>query len=344
MRQAVVEGRMADVDLERPGRRAGPSRRAFAVGTAAALLVGSFRPAAAQVADPRPPTVDVSDLHEVAEGVWVLRDHRVWLVPNIGIILGRDAALVVDTGLGPANGERVLDIARRLAGPRRLFLTLTHFHPEHGYGAQVFRPDATIVYNAAQRDELVEKGKRYLDLFRRTQSPAAAAALDGTRIVMPHAVYDGPRAEIDLGGRTVELHTFGTAHTRGDQIVVLPKERVLFAGDLIEERMFPIFPWFPPADTDVDGARWVDVLNGFRRFDPTLVVPGHGDPGGIAIASNLAAQIVDVGRKVRAWQASGKTVEQIIRDDKAALVAATPTWEHPDLIDWQIAYAMARPA
>jgi len=151
--------------------------------------------------------VDVSNLQEVAEGVWVVGDHRIRLVPNIGIILGADAALVVDTGLGPANGERVLTLARRIAGNRRLLLTLTHFHPEHGYGAQVFRPDAMIIYNRIQRDELQQKGARYVELFRQTQSKAAADALDGTRIVMPHFVYDGPSAQIDLGGRTVELHT-----------------------------------------------------------------------------------------------------------------------------------------
>ncbi len=319
------------------------SRRAFKASAMATALCASIGSVAAQVTDLRPPTVDTSNPEEIAEGVWIVRDHRIWLVPNIAIILGRDAALVVDTGLGPANGERVLALARRLAGSRQLILTLTHFHPEHGYGAQVFRRDASIIYNRAQRDELIEKGARYIDLFRKTQSPAAAAALDGTEIVMPHVVYDGSRAEIDLGGRTVELQTFGTAHTRGDQ-VFLPRERTLFAGDLIEERMFPIFPWFPPADTEVDGLRWVSVLNGFRRLDPALIVPGHGDPGQIGIALNLASQIETVRRKVRALRAAGKTAEEIIREDKPEIIAATPDWEHPDLLDWEINYFAAQPS
>ncbi len=320
------------------------SRRAFAAAGTVALLGAGLKPAAAQVADPRPPTVDTSDPKEVADGVWVVRDHRIWLVPNIGIILGKDAALVVDCGLGPANGEKVLDLARRLAGPRRLMLTLTHFHPEHGYGAQVFRPDATILYNRAQRDELAEKGARYIDLFRNTQSAAAAAALEGTEIVMPHAVYDGSRTEIDLGGRTVELHNWGTAHTRGDQIAFLPKERILFAGDLIEERMFPIFPWFPPADVDVDGRRWTHVLSDFQRFDPALIVPGHGDPGTIDVALTLASHIHAVGRRVRALREAGKPADAIVRKIKPDIVAAFPGWEHPDLIDWEVNYFAAQPA
>ncbi len=319
------------------------------LGMAAVAFAGSDLGAAAQGADPkfidlRPPTVDASNLKEVAKGVWVVGDHRIWLVPNIGIILGDDAALIVDCGLGPANGERVLDLARRIAGTRRLFLTVTHFHPEHGYGAQVFQPDATIIYNRAQRDELQEKGARYIDLFRKTQTPAAAAALDGTRIVMPHFTYDGPSAELDLGGRKVELRTWGTAHTRGDQVVFLPQERVLFAGDLIEERMFPIFPWFPPMDQEIDNARWVGILNAFESFNPAVIVPGHGDLGDLRIARNLASHIETVGQDVRKLRQAGRTADQIIAEYKPKVIAANPGWEHPDLINWEIGYFAARPA
>ena len=311
---------------------------------AAVLLAGSLRPsgAGAQVADPRPPVVDTSNLQEIAPGVWVVRDHRTWLVPNIGIVLGQDAALVVDTGLGPANGERVLDLARRLAGNRRLLLTLTHFHPEHGYGAQVFRPDATILYNRAQHNELQEKGARYLDLFRQTQGKAAVDALEGTRITLPHATYEGPRAELDFGGRKVELRTWGTAHTRGDQVVYLPQERILFAGDLIEERSFPIFPWFPPVDTEVDDAQWVAVLNGFEYFDPAVIVPGHGDLGDFQIARRLASHIEDVGQEVRKLRTAGRTADQVIAALKPRIIAAYPGWEHPELIDWELGYFAAQ--
>src|SRR2546430_698126 len=78
--------------------------------------------------------------------------------------------------------------------------------------------------------------------------------------VEPDDVYDGAVHELDLGGRRVELRTWGLAHTRGDQVVFLPEERVLFTGDLVEERCFAIFPYFPPDDVDVDGERWISVL------------------------------------------------------------------------------------
>ena len=218
-------------------------------------------------AAPPPPNVDPAALDEIAEGVFVIRDRRVPLVPNIGIILGGDAALVVDTGMGPANGRKVLEAARRLAGTRPLILTLTHYHPEHGFGAQAFKGAARITYNRAQRDELQAKGEAYLNMFK-TFGPGVAAALEGTEIVMPDDVYDGPSAEIDLGGRKVELRNWGLAHTRGDQVVWLPAERILFTGDLAEERIFPIFPWFPPDDTDLDAARWASILGELEAWKP----------------------------------------------------------------------------
>ena len=73
---------------------------------------------------PQPPAphVDPTALKEIASGVYVITDRRVPLVPNIGIILGSGAALVVDTGMGPVNGQKVLDCAKKLAGGRPLIV------------------------------------------------------------------------------------------------------------------------------------------------------------------------------------------------------------------------------
>jgi hypothetical protein len=69
---------------------------------------------------------------------------------------------------GPANGAKVLGVAKDLAGPRPLILTLTHFHPEHGFGAQAFKGAGKIIYNEAQRDELKRKGEAFSACFARS--------------------------------------------------------------------------------------------------------------------------------------------------------------------------------
>jgi glyoxylase-like metal-dependent hydrolase (beta-lactamase superfamily II) len=286
---------------------------------------------------PPAPTVDPTALKEVATGVFVICDHRVPLVPNIGIILGSNTALVVDTGMGPANGKKILEAARRIAGQRPLVLTLTHFHPEHGFGAQAFKGAAKIHYNRSQWDELKAKGEGYLDMFK-TFGPGVAAALEGTELVHPDEVYDGASISIDLGERAVELRTWGLAHTAGDQVVWLPQERILFTGDLAEERVFPIFPWFPPNDADIDAERWAQILTELASWKPAIVVPGHGDYGGAEILTAVRDYIIDLGERVAAERKSGKDADAIITSLAPKIRAEHPDWAAPEWIDFAIRY------
>jgi glyoxylase-like metal-dependent hydrolase (beta-lactamase superfamily II) len=276
---------------------------------------------------------------EIAPGVYVVPDGRVPLVPNVGIVLGDDAALVVDTAMGPRNGGRVHELARELAGGRRLLLTITHFHPEHGYGAQAFR-DATIVVNRAQLDEFHDKAAGYLEMFR-TFGPAVAEQLEGVELVEPDEVYDGDVHVLDLGGRRVELRTWGQAHTRGDQVVWLPEERVLFTGDLVEERCFAIFPYFPPEDADVDGERWLAVLERLEALGPAVVVPGHGGVGGVEVvetARNYIAQLRDESRRLRV---EGVPVDAAAEQLDASFRVRHPDWVQPEWIGFGVRHFYA---
>lgn len=286
---------------------------------------------------PPPPDVDPAGLREIAPGVFVIPDGRVPLVPNIGIVVGEHTALVIDAGMGPANGRKVLQAAKRVAGGRKLILTVTHFHPEHGFGAQAFKGAARITYNKAQRDELKAKGEAYLGMFKGF-GPGVAAALGGTELVMPDDVYEGATSEIDLGGRKVELRTWGLAHTRGDQIVWLPAERILFTGDLAEERIFPIFPWFPPNDADIDAANWAKTLGELASWNPAIVVPGHGDVGGAEILRAVRDYMLDLGKRVAAECKAGKDADAIVKELGPKVRAEFPEWESPEWIDFAIRY------
>ncbi|MFG2974560.1 MBL fold metallo-hydrolase [Streptomyces sp. NPDC048331] len=277
-----------------------------------------------------PPPVVTGPPVEVSEGVFVIPDQRVELVPNVGIVLGEKAALVIDTGLGPRNGALVLEQARRLAGGRHLYLTLTHFHPEHGFGAQAFKgAAATIVYNRGQRAELRRKGAGYLDMFK-ALSPAVAAELAGVELVDPDLIYEG-EAEIDLGGRTVLLREVGPAHTRSDQIVLVDG-RVLFAGDLLETRIFPIAPYFPPHDTDVDGEGWIGALDLLAALAPRTVVPGHGEVTDASLIHDVRDYLVHVRDEALRLRGRGATADETAATVDANARSRWPSWERPEWI------------
>ncbi|XVS66091.1 MBL fold metallo-hydrolase [Actinosynnema sp. CA-299493] len=270
------------------------------------------------------PAVRVADARELARDLVVVPDGGVPLVPNIGVIGGSHSVLVVETGLGVRNAEAVLEFAVEHARGRRLYLTTTHFHPEHAFGAQVFAGEATFLLNRDQADDLARKGPGYLEMFRGL-GESVARRLDGVELVRPDVVYDHEHS-LDLGGRVVELRATGRAHSRGDQVVRVPDADVLFTGDLVEAGQFAIFPWFPPHDTDVSGTRWLAVAERLADTGARTVVPGHGEVGD----ARLLADVRDYLRLLRdetwARRDSAMGEEAIVAEVEALMVDRHPEW------------------
>jgi glyoxylase-like metal-dependent hydrolase (beta-lactamase superfamily II) len=268
-----------------------------------------------------PPLIPVDLTEEVAERVYVMPDQRVEFVPNVGIVVGDRSVLVIDTAMGPRNGERILGEARRLGEERRLLLTTTHFHPEHAFGSQSFS-DATYVCNAAQAEEMAAKGPEYIEMFSGF-GPGLAELLADVELVAPDVTYDGEKAQLDLGGVVVQLINIGQAHTLGDQVVFLPDSGVLFAGDLAEDRFLPIFP-----DEDADGLLWLGALDRLDALSPRIVVGGHGEVGDVSLIAAERDYLVAVRDRVVALRADGVPLEQIGEQLEPELAERQAGWDN----------------
>jgi glyoxylase-like metal-dependent hydrolase (beta-lactamase superfamily II) len=277
------------------------------------------------------PVVHVEGVQELARDLVVIPDRRVPLVPNIGVIGGRSAVLVVETGMGPRNAEKVLEFAADHAKGRRLYLTTTHFHPEHAFGAQVFAGEATFLLNRDQAEDLEVKGPGYLEMFKGL-GKTVARRLQGVELARPDVVYD-QAYDLDLGGRVVQLRATGRAHSRGDQVVRVPDADVLFTGDLVEAGQFAIFPWFPPHDTDVSGTRWIAVMEKLAAESPGIVVPGHGEIGG----ARLLADVRDYLRLLRdeTWARRDSALDErtIVEEISALMTERHPEWVGQEWIE-----------
>jgi glyoxylase-like metal-dependent hydrolase (beta-lactamase superfamily II) len=277
------------------------------------------------------PVVHVEGVQELARDLVVIPDRRVPLVPNIGVIGGRSAVLVVETGMGPRNAEKVLEFAADHAKGRRLYLTTTHFHPEHAFGAQVFAGEATFLLNRDQAEDLEVKGPGYLEMFKGL-GKTVARRLQGVELARPDVVYD-QAYDLDLGGRVVQLRATGRAHSRGDQVVRVPDADVLFTGDLVEAGQFAIFPWFPPHDTDVSGTRWIAVMEKLAAQSPGIVVPGHGEIGG----ARLLADVRDYLRLLRdeTWARRDSALDErtIVEEISALMTERHPEWVGQEWIE-----------
>lgn len=275
------------------------------------------------------PVVQVSGAVEVASDLLVIPNNHVGLVPNIGVIGGTGAVLVVDTGLGADNAAEVLAFASEVARGRRLYLTTTHFHPEHAFGASAFA--GSYVVNRAQADDLTRKGPGYLEMFRGFGG-AVADRLAGVEVPVPDVVFDGVH-ELDLGGRTVVLRPTGRGHTVGDQVIEVPDAGVLFTGDLAETGQFAIFPWFPPHDTDVSGVAWIGVLDQLIAAGPRVVVPGHGSVGDLSVLAGVRDYLRELRDETWRRRGSAMAVEKIVAEVRAVLVERHPDWAGQEWIE-----------
>ncbi|WP_086843612.1 MBL fold metallo-hydrolase [Amycolatopsis kentuckyensis] len=280
--------------------------------------------------EPTDPAVRVSGAREIAPDLLVIPNDHVDLVPNIGVVGGTEAVLVVDTGIGTANAAQVLAFAREVAKGRRLYLTTTHFHPEHAFGAQVFAGEATYLVNRAQAEDLATRGPGYLEMFRGL-GETIARRLDGVSVPTPDVVYD--EHTLDLGGRTVRLRPTGRGHTAGDQVVEVPDAGVLFTGDLAETGQFAIFPWFPPHDTDVSGVDWLAVMDRLVSARPRVVVPGHGDIGGLPVLTDVRDYLRELRDETWRRRDSAMDTGQLVEEVRAVLVERHPEWTGREWIE-----------
>lgn len=276
------------------------------------------------------PIVQVTDVQEVARDLVVIPNRRVQLVPNIGIIGGTHSVLVVETGMGPRNAEKVLAFAADYARGRELYLTTTHFHPEHAFGAQVFAGQATYLLDQAQADDLASKGPGYLGMFRGLGEPVARQ-LEGVELAAPDVVYDGSY-DLDLGGRVVQLRATGRAHTKGDQVITVPDAGVMFTGDLVETGQFAIFPWFPPHDTDVSGTRWITVMERLAAAHPQVVVPGHNDIDGPQLLTDVHDYLTLLRDETWRRQDSAMGEDTIAAEVADLMIKRHPDWEGQEWI------------
>ena len=205
-----------------------------------------------------------------------ISDH-VWAImgfPNIAIIVGSHATLVVDTGLGPKNGATAARVAGKLApNNHKLFLTTTHFHPEHAAGEPGFPSNTILIRNAVQQQEMEKHGQEMIDMFSE-RSAQNKELLAGVQLRPPDVIFDR-EAAIDLGGGVrARLLWFGGAHTKGDELTLVEPDRTLISGDVVQNKTMPNI--FGDGGTP---ATWLAVLDKVAALNAAHVLPDHSAPG-----------------------------------------------------------------
>jgi glyoxylase-like metal-dependent hydrolase (beta-lactamase superfamily II) len=264
------------------------------------------------------PLVKENATVKLAEHTYVIPDFNVGLVPNVGIIVGSRATLVIDPGLGRRNGETVLREVAKISRNGEMFIGSTHFHAEHTTGYLAFPPTAKYVNSTVQEAEFAQGGAQQIEAFSR-RSPMTAELLKGATQRKADITFDREHT-LDLGGVRVRLLVVGPTHTRGDTAFFVEPDGVLFSGDVVMNNSFLA------AGQASSMKAWLAAFDAFEAMRPRAVVPSHGAVGDSSIIAVNRTIMQDVQARARALKAEGRSADYAATTVQMEFQAKHPDW------------------
>lgn len=202
---------------------------------------------------------------ELAEGVY---GYTAEGDPNSGVIIGDDSVMIIEAQATPRMAKDVIDKVRSVTDKPIKYLVLTHYHAVRVLGASAYGAEE-IIASEKTNEMILERGaqdwksefERFPRLFRGHES------IPG--LTYPTMIFK-EKMTVMMGKRKVEIMHVGEGHTRGDAVVWLPEEKVLFAGDLVEYGATPYCG-------DAQLKNWSQTLQKLSALHPKALVPGRGD-------------------------------------------------------------------
>src|SRR5215813_12949320 len=242
--------------------------------------------------------------------------------PNTGIVVGDDAVMVIDTQATPVMAQDVIRRIREVTEKPVKYVVLSHYHAVRVLGASAYGAEHVI----ASRDTwdlIVERGEadmkseieRFPRLFRAVES------IPG--LTRPTLVFE-KRLTLWLGKLEVDLLQLGRGHTKGDTVVWLPKEKILFSGDLVEYGATPY-------TGDAYLSDWPATLDALAALKPAKLVPGRGaslqTPAEVrAGLDGTRAFVTEMFDAVKRAASAGKDLRTTYRETYAALKPKYGAW------------------
>jgi len=210
---------------------------------------------------------------------------------NTGFIVGQDGVIVLDSKMTPDAAKTVLAAIAKFSPYPITDIILSHSDADHVNGLSGFPAGIRII---AQ-----ENCKREMEASKGT---AMAAPQD----YLPSQTFD-KELDLTLDGVRVQLRHWVPAHTGGDLVMILPDERIVFGGDLIDLTQFALVHQQKGGSTE----GWIASMKGILAIDADTFVSGHGD---LQTKETLKARLAAVEarrEKIKEMVAAGKSLDEI---------------------------------
>jgi glyoxylase-like metal-dependent hydrolase (beta-lactamase superfamily II) len=227
---------------------------------------------------------------------------------NIGLILGDNEALVIDTRSTHTQAREILAHVGNLTDTPVTVVVDTHGHFDHAFGNNVFRP--AVIWGHERCVSFIERTGDARRSKIAQEEPQLAYDLGEVVIDPPDKTF-AEAATIEVGGRAVDLRYLGRGHTDHDIVISVPGTGVLWAGDLLEGGAVPFFGDGYPLDWPATATALAELVG------DGVVVPGHGDHAGRAFADSQAASFAVLAALARDVLAGELSLDDAVADETA---------------------------
>ncbi|HYD68162.1 MBL fold metallo-hydrolase [Azospirillum sp.] len=242
--------------------------------------------------------------------------------PNTGIVIGDDAVMVIDTQATPVMAQDVIRRIREVTDKPIRHVVLSHYHAVRVLGASGYAPQQ-IIASQDTYDLIVERGEadmaseigRFPRLFRAVESVPG--------LTWPTIAFRGEMT-LWLGKLEVKILQLGRGHSKGDTVVWLPQQKILFSGDLVEYGATPYCG-------DAYFTHWPATLDAIAALKPEKLVPGRGaaltTPEQVKEGlDGTRAFVSELFAEVKKGAAAGKDLNAVYKDTYAALKPKYGHW------------------
>ncbi|SOZ38621.1 MBL fold metallo-hydrolase [Cupriavidus neocaledonicus] len=190
--------------------------------------------------------------------------------PNSGVVIGDDGVLIVDTTATPAMAQDLIARIRAITDKPIKYVVLSHYHAVRVLGASAYFAEGAqqIIASRGTYEMIVERGEADMksEIERFPRLFAGVETVPG--LTWPTLVFD-KEITLFLGQLEVRIAHLGSGHTKGDTVVWLPQQKVLFSGDLVEYDAACYCG-------DAQLAEWPATLDALQALNPEKLVPGRG--------------------------------------------------------------------
>jgi glyoxylase-like metal-dependent hydrolase (beta-lactamase superfamily II) len=264
-----------------------------------------------------PPLVKEGATVKLAPHSYAIPDHNVGQVPNVGIVVGSRATLVIDPGMGRRNGETVLREVQKLTKNAEMYVATTHYHVEHTLG-YLGLPNARYINSTTQDAEFLEGWEQQAKAFA-SRGPVHAELLQGATGRKADVSFEREHT-LDLGEVRVRIMLVGPTHTRGDTIFFVEGDNVLYAGDVVMNESFVI------ANQNSSMKAWLTAFDLLEKMRPVVIVPSHGKVGDGSLIATNRRFMLEIQARARALKSQGRPIDEVAETVQKEMQAKYPAF------------------